>query len=130
VFDLAITRTGLNDPDAGRAGLDPLTVDSEVNDHKAYYPGAVPLRIRLTGDRRTGRLLGGQILGNRRAEISKRIDIIATALFQNASVEYLNDLDLSYTPPFSSPWDPVQMAAQAWSARLRQSAGSQYAEPG
>ena len=61
------------------------------------------LRIHLTGDRRTGRLLGGQILGNRRAEISKRIDIIATAIFQGASVDYLNDLDLSYTPPFSSP---------------------------
>jgi NADPH-dependent 2,4-dienoyl-CoA reductase/sulfur reductase-like enzyme len=130
VFDLAITRTGLNDPDARGAGFDPLTVDSEVNDHKAYYPGAVPLRIRLTGDRRTGRLLGGQILGNRRAEISKRIDIIATALFQEASVEYLNDLDLSYTPPFSSPWDPVQTAAQAWSTKLRQSLGSKYANDG
>ena len=130
VFDLAITRTGLSDPDARRAGIDPLTVDLEVKDHKAYYPGAVPLRIRLRGDRGTGRLLGGQILGNRRAEISKQIDIIATALFQSASVEYLNDLDLSYTPPFSSPWDPVQMAAQAWCAKLRQSVDSKYAKPG
>ena len=126
VFDLAIARTGLNERDARSAKFDPVTVNSEVNDHKAYYPGAVPLRIRLTGDRRTGRLLGGQILGNRRAEISKRIDIVAAALFQEASVEYLNDLDLSYTPPFSSPWDPVQMAvaAQAWCAQLPQLVGS------
>ena len=124
VFDLAIARTGLNERDARAARFDPVTVDSEVNDHKAYYPGATPLSIRLTGDRRTGRLLGGQILGNRRAEISKRIDIVATALFQEASVEYLNDLDLSYTPPFSSPWDPVQMAAQAWCAQLPQLVGS------
>ena len=120
VFDLAIARTGLNERDARAARFDPVTVDTEVNDHKAYYPGATPLSIRLTGDRRTGRLLGGQIVGNRRAEISKRIDIVATALFQEASVEYLNDLDLSYTPPFSSPWDPVQMAAQAWCAQLPQ----------
>lgn len=81
-----------------------------------YYPGAVTLHIRMTGDRQTGRLLGAQILGHRKAEISKRIDIVAAALFQNASVEQLNDMDLSYTPPFSSPWDPVQVAAQAWSA--------------
>jgi hypothetical protein len=70
----------------------------KANDPKAYYPGPVPLRVQVTGDRRSGRLLGGQILGNRRAEISKRIDIFATALFQDASVEYLNDLDLSYPP--------------------------------
>ena len=124
VFDLAIARTGLSDRDAREARFDPVTVGLEANDHKAYYPGATPLRIHLTGDRRTGRLLGGQILGNRRAEISKRIDIIATAIFQGASVDYLNDLDLSYTPPFSSPWDPVQMAAQAWCAKLPQLADS------
>ena len=120
VFDLAIVHTGLSDRDAREAKFDPVTVGLEANDHKAYYPGATPLRVHLTGDRRTGRLLGGQILGNRRAEISKRIDIIATAIFQGASVDYLNDLDLSYTPPFSSPWDPVQMAAQAWCAKLPQ----------
>ena len=128
VFDLAIARTGLSERDARKARFDPVTVSLEANDHKAYYPGAVALRIHLTGDRRTGRLLGGQILGNRRAEISKRIDIIATAIFQEASVDYLNDLDLSYTPPFSSPWDPVQIGAQAWCANLRQPVGSQYAK--
>ena len=120
VFDLAIARTGLSERDARVAGFDPVTTRFEANDHKAYYPGAVPLQIHLTGDRRTGRLLAGQILGNRKAEISKRIDIIATAIFEDASVDYLNDLDLSYTPPFSSPWDPVQMAAQAWSSNLSQ----------
>jgi Pyridine nucleotide-disulphide oxidoreductase, dimerisation domain len=91
---------------------------------KSLLPWRGALHIHLMGDRRTGRLLGGQILGNRRAEISKRIDIIATAIFQGASVDYLNDLDLSYTPPFSSPWDPVQMAAQAWCSKLPQPVGS------
>jgi NADPH-dependent 2,4-dienoyl-CoA reductase/sulfur reductase-like enzyme len=124
VFDLAIARTGISERDARKARCDPVTVGLEANDHKAYYPGAVPLCIHLTGDRRTRRLLGGQILGNRRAEISKRIDIFAPAIFQAASVDYLNDLDLSYTPPFSSPWDPVQMAAQAWCAKLPQLVGS------
>ncbi len=48
------------------------------------------------------------------AEIAKRIDIFATALFHQMRVEDLNDLDLSYTPPLSSPWDPVQQSAQEW----------------
>ncbi len=117
VFDLAIARTGLLDHEARAGGFDPLTVPIQANDHKAYYPGAVPLNILISGDRSNGRLLGAQIVGSRKAEISKRIDIVAAALFQNAAVEDLNDMDLSYTPPFSSPWDPVQMAAQAWATK-------------
>ncbi len=87
-----------------------------VDDHKAYYPGAVPLRIRLTGDRSSGLLLGAQMLGGLTAQVAKRVDTFATAIFHRMTVDSLADLDLSYTPPFSSPWDPVQMAAQAWMA--------------
>ncbi len=116
VFDLTVARTGLLEHEAKRAGFDPMKVVIEASDHKAYYPGAVPLHILMTGDRATGRLLGAEIVGHRRAEISKRIDIVATALFRDASVEDLNDMDLSYTPPYSSPWDPIQIAAQAWTA--------------
>lgn len=114
IFDLVIGRTGLKDQEAVREGLNPLTVTFQNWDHKIYYPGATPIHIRITGDRKTGKLLGAQILGSYGAEISKRIDIYASAISQNLSVDELNDLDLSYTPPLSSPWDPVQMAAQAW----------------
>lgn len=114
IFDRVAARTGLRDREAQEAGFDPLTVELETWDHKVYYPGAHKLRVRITGDRRTGRLLGAQIIGHRSAEISKRVDIFATALFHNMIIEDLSDIDLSYTPPLSSPWDPSQMAAQAW----------------
>jgi NADPH-dependent 2,4-dienoyl-CoA reductase/sulfur reductase-like enzyme len=114
VFELAIARTGLRDPDARAAGFDPITVESEAWDHKQYYPNPRPLRIRVTGDRRTGRLLGAQMLGHWQAEIAKRIDVFAAALFHGMRVDGLSDLDLSYTPPLGSPWDAVQIAAQAW----------------
>jgi NADPH-dependent 2,4-dienoyl-CoA reductase/sulfur reductase-like enzyme len=114
VFDLAIARTGLRDDEARKAGFQPSTAESRHFDHKAYYPGARQVCISVTGDRVTGRLLGAQVLGHWQAEVAKRIDVYATALFHGTEVEGLNDLDLSYTPPFSSPWDPVQMAAQAW----------------
>ena len=127
VFDLAIARTGTLDHEARAGGFDPLTVAIKANDHKAYYPGATPLNVLMSGDRSTGRLLGAQILGSRKAEISKRIDIVAAALFHDAAVEDLNDMDLSYTPPFSSPWDPVQMAAQAWAGEARKAAGFDHA---
>ncbi|HSY84793.1 MAG TPA: FAD-dependent oxidoreductase [Gemmatimonadaceae bacterium] len=114
VFDLAAARTGLRDDEARTAGFDPVTVESGVYDHKQYYPRAHELRIRVTGDRATRRLLGAQIVGYWRSEVAKRIDVFAAALFHKMRVEELNDFDLSYTPPTGSPWDAVQMAAQAW----------------
>jgi NADPH-dependent 2,4-dienoyl-CoA reductase/sulfur reductase-like enzyme len=119
IFDLVAARTGLRDTEAQEAGLEPFTDHFETWDHKAYYPGAERMLIRITGDRRTGRLLGGQIVGHRKSEVSKRIDVLATTLFRSMLVEQLSDLDLSYTPPLSSPWDPIQMAAQAWCTKLR-----------
>lgn len=121
VFDLAVARTGLRDAEAARAGFDPLTVESTNWDHKVYYPGAHELHIRVTGDRKTGRLLGAQIVGHWHGEVAKRIDIFATALFHGMCIDDLNDLDLSYTPPVSSPWDPVQLSAQAWVAHHQRS---------
>jgi len=114
VFDLAAAGTGLGEEAARRAGFDPLTVEVTVPDHKAYYPGAQELRIRVTGDRRTGDLLGAQMLGSWRAEVATRIDVFAAALFSGLTVDELSDLDLSYTPPLGSPWDAVQMAGQEW----------------
>ncbi|MGO9612450.1 MAG: FAD-dependent oxidoreductase [Dissulfurispiraceae bacterium] len=114
IFDLAVARTGLRDTEADGAGFQPRTVELTAFDHKVYYPGAHPLRIRITGDHQTGLLLGAQIVGHYKAEVAKRIDIFATALFHGMHVEDLNDLDLSYTPPLGSPWDPVQMSAQKW----------------
>lgn len=89
---------------------------ADAFDHRAYYPGATPLRMRLTGDRASGRLLGAQLLGQTGAEVAKRIDILATAIAYRATVADLSDLDLSYTPPLGSPWDALQHAAHAWVA--------------
>ena len=54
------------------------------------------------------------MVGHYHGEVAKRIDVFATALFHGMLIDDLNSLDLSYTPPVSSPWDPVQMSAQAW----------------
>ncbi|HEY2306661.1 MAG TPA: FAD-dependent oxidoreductase [Streptosporangiaceae bacterium] len=114
IFDQAAARTGLRDHEATAAGFDPVTVQSQADDHKAYYPGSHRITMRITGDRGTGRLLGMQLFGHRHAEIAKRVDIAATAIFHGMTTDAVSDLDLSYTPPLGSPWEAVQMAAQAW----------------
>ncbi len=117
VFDLVIGRTGFRDDDARRHGFEPRTVETKAWDHKAYYPGATELRVRVTGDRCTGRLLGAQVLGSYGAEVSKRLDVFATAIFHGMSVDAVEHLDLSYTPPLSSPWDPVQTSCMEWAGK-------------
>ena len=114
IFEQAAARTGLRDHEAAAAGFDPVTFGSEADDHKAYYPGSHRIAMRFTGDRGTGQLLGVQLFGHRHAEIAKRIDIAATAIFHHMTVDALSDLDLSYTPPLGSPWEAIQMGAQAW----------------
>ena len=126
VFDLVAARTGLRDHEvlAADRGWTPVTTAATPDDHKAYYPGATPIHIRITGDERTGQLLGARLVGHRSAEVSKRVDTYATALFHEMSVEGFSELDLSYTPPLGSPWDATQMATQTWARHLRAKAFS------
>ena len=119
IFDQAAARTGLRDHEATAAGFDPITVQSEADDHKAYYPGSHRITLRVTGDRATGRLLGMQLFGHKNAEVAKRVDIAATAIFHGMTIDAVSELDLSYTPPLGSPWEAVQMGAQAWARATR-----------
>jgi len=114
VFDLVAAGTGLREHEVLSADYDPLSSQVSPDDHKAYYPGAQPITIRITGDAGTGKLLGAQMVGARGTETAKRVDTYATALFHGMTIAALSELDLSYTPPLGSPWDAVQMAAQAW----------------
>ncbi len=114
IFEVVAGRTGLRDDEAKRGGFSPWTHETVTWDHKAYYPGASQLRIRVTGDRRSRRLLGAQLLGHYGAEVSKRLDVFATALFHAMTADDVAHLDLSYTPPLGSPWDPVQTACMEW----------------
>jgi NADPH-dependent 2,4-dienoyl-CoA reductase/sulfur reductase-like enzyme len=119
IFGTVVGRTGLSEAEARKEGFDPTTAEMETWDHKAYFPGARRLLLRVTGDRGSGKLLGAQMLGAHGSEVSKRLDIFATALHRGMRVSELSDLDLTYTPPLSSPWDPVQMVAQHWERTVR-----------
>jgi NADPH-dependent 2,4-dienoyl-CoA reductase/sulfur reductase-like enzyme len=114
VFETIIARTGLLEREALAVGYTPLTVKITAWDHKVYYPGAQEMVVRLTADWETSRVLGAQMLGAVSGAIAKRIDVVAAGLYAGMTVDELNDLDLSYTPPLGSPWDPLQVAAQAW----------------
>jgi len=107
---LEVARTGLTEREATAAGIDHVAATIESTTRAGYFPGAGPITVKLVAEKGTGRLLGGQIVGMEGA--AKRIDVIATALFARMDVEQVIGLDLSYAPPFSPVWDPVQVAAR------------------
>ena len=121
VFELAVARTGLRDQEAAAAGFDPVTVGSVEYDHKAYYPGAHQLHLRITGDRRPGGCSAPSCSATtrpgRQAHRHPGHRPVPPHDRRGPS-----DLDLSYTPPFGSPWDAIQLAAQTWT---RQAHGGQ-----
>ena len=83
------------------------------NSRAGYWPDAEDMRLKIIAERGSGRLLGAQIVGGQGA--GKRIDILATALWNHMRVDELMQLDLAYAPPFAPVWDPVLIAARkAW----------------
>jgi len=111
-----VARTGLRESDIRELGLEAVTATIRSRTRAGYYPGAGRITVKLLAEKGSGRLLGGQIVGLEGA--AKRIDILATALYAGLHVQDLVDLDLSYAPPFSPVWDPVQTAARQLVSQL------------
>ena len=118
VFGLGVARTGLTQGEAAALGLDAVSVDVTSTDHAGYYADARPIHVRLTGERGTGRLLGGQLLGENPLSV-KRVDVIAAHLHGRGKVEDLFQMDLAYAPPFSGVWDVLLVAADRLNRALR-----------
>ncbi len=110
VCDLEVARTGLSEVEADAAGYRYVSAAVDSTTRAGYFPGAQPIRIKMLAEKRTGRLLGAQIIGREGA--AKRIDVLATAIWNEMGVDEILALDLSYAPPFAPVWDPVLIAAR------------------
>ena len=120
VFDLDVATTGTNEKILNKLGKeykkDYLISLIHVNAHAEYFPGALPISIKLIYDL-SGKVLGSQIVGY--DGVDKRIDVIATAIRFNGTVRDLMELELAYAPPYSSAKDPVNMVAFAADNQLK-----------
>lgn len=109
VFDLGVGRTGLTLREAQKAGFDAKSVHVRGRHRASYYPGSAEMHVKLIFEKRTGRLLGGQIIGSE--ESAKRVDTLVAALTGRMTLEDLAQMDLAYAPPYGTLWDPIQIAA-------------------
>ena len=110
VCNLEVARTGLSMREADAAGYSFVTASVDSTTKAGYFPGARPIRIKMLAERRTGRLLGAQLVGQQGS--AKRIDALAICIWNEMGVDEVLSLDLSYAPPFSPVWDPVLIAAR------------------
>lgn len=108
-FDLIVATTGLTVRQARAEGLAASETMIQAQDIAHYMPGSAPIHVKLVAEEASGRLLGGQIAGQK--GVAKRIDVLATALYGRMTVDDLRRLDLSYAPPFAPAWDPILVAA-------------------
>lgn len=108
VFDITVASTGLNEKEAKRQGLDYGKVYTYSANHATYYPGASMMAIKTIYEKKTGKILGAQIVG--RDGVDKRCDVYAVAIRANMTAYDLTNLELCYAPPYGSAKDPVNMA--------------------
>ena len=116
VFDLQVARTGLSLAEAAEAGFDPAENWIESRSRAHTQTGASGIWVNMIGDRKSGRLLGAQMVGREGA--AHRINAPAVALHAGMTVEQFYQTDLAYAPPFGPTWDPCLTAANQLMKKL------------
>jgi CoA-disulfide reductase len=108
IFDITVAITGSNERTLTRNGIEYEKSFTHSPSHAGYYPGAIPMSIKLLFGKNDGKVLGAQIIGYE--GVDKRMDVIATSIRAGMTVHDLEKLELSYAPPYSSAKDPVNIA--------------------
>jgi len=109
IFDLVCATTGLNEKTALANGFQAKSVYLIAPDKVGLMPNSNPLHFKLVYETPTGKILGAQAIGKGNAD--KRIDVIATLITMGGTLEDLKELELSYSPMFSTARDIVNLAA-------------------
>ena len=110
IFDLELGKTGLNAHDAEVEGIEAESATVPWHSRANYYPGSVEILVTLTVDKKTGKVIGGEVAGKDGAAL--RTNVIAAAVSGGMHINDLAYMDFGYAPPFSPVWDPVAAAAQ------------------
>ena len=117
IFDLTAARTGLTEGEALAKGYDCFSIFVPAPNSARYYPDAGWMILKLTAQKSDGKILGAQAVGDK--GVDKRIDVIATSMYAGLTVYDLENLDLCYAPPYSSPRSPEILAGMIGSNVMR-----------
>ena len=110
LFDTEIGGTGLTEFMAGRSGIDTVSGTIVSKTRADYFPGALPIRIKLVAEKDTGKLVGAQIIGGE--EVTQRINALSFAIQNEMTVQELAKAETCYAPPVNETWEPMVLAAE------------------
>jgi NADH oxidase (H2O2-forming) len=116
-FDTEIGVTGLTEFFAKRAGIETVTGAISSKTKADYYPGALPIRVKLVVEKESQRIIGGQIIGGE--EVTQRINALSFAIQKHMTIRELAKADTCYAPPLSETWEPMVLAAETALRKLR-----------
>ncbi len=117
LFDTEAGVTGLTVTAAKRAGIEVVTGAISSKTKADYYPGAMPIKVKLVVEKESQRLIGAQIVGSE--EVTQRINALSFAIQKGMSVRELAKADTAYAPPLNETWEPMVLAAEMILMRLR-----------
>jgi NADH oxidase (H2O2-forming) len=117
LFDTEIGVTGLTETFAQKAEIETVTGKITSKTKADYYPGALPIKVKLVVERESQRIIGAQIVGGE--EVTQRINAISFAIQKQMTVRELAKADTAYAPPLCETWEPLVLAAEMVLMKLR-----------
>ncbi|MCK4953119.1 FAD-dependent oxidoreductase [Candidatus Bathyarchaeota archaeon] len=117
MFDFEVGATGLTEFMAKRVGIETVVGRINAKTKASYYPGGLPIRIKLVVERETRHIIGGQIIGGE--AVTQRINALSFAIQKQMTVHELAKADTCYAPPVNETWEPMVLAAETALRRLR-----------
>jgi NADH oxidase (H2O2-forming) len=117
LFETEAGVTGLTETVAKRAGIEVVTGAISSKTKADYYPGALPVKVKLVVEKESQRLIGAQVVGD--SEVTQRINALSFAIQKGMTVRELAKADTAYAPPLNETWDPMVLAAEMVLMKLR-----------
>jgi NADH oxidase (H2O2-forming) len=110
LFETEIGGTGLTEFMAKRSGIEPVSATLVSKTRADYFPGALPVRVKLVADKETMKLIGGQIIGGE--EVTQRINVLTFAILNEMTIQEFAKAETCYAPPVNETWEPMVLAAE------------------
>jgi NADPH-dependent 2,4-dienoyl-CoA reductase/sulfur reductase-like enzyme len=117
LFDVDVGATGLTENAAQRAKIETVTGTISSKTRADYYPGALPIKVKLVVEKESEKVVGAQIIGGE--EVTQRINAMSLAIQKNMTVRELAKADTAYAPPLCETWEPFVLAAEMVLMKLR-----------
>lgn len=116
-FDTEIGVTGLTEFFAKRAGIETVTGTITSKTRPEYYPGGLPIKIKIVVEKESQRIIGAQIIGGE--EVTQRVNALSFGIQKQMTVRDLAKADTAYAPPLNETWEPMVLAAEVALRKLR-----------